>query len=109
MVYDLFHFSLTRRRVQFIGHRGGAYDMASVDQWNKQADAIMSFSFLGFVLGTLPLTWQLEGTVFVNFCYFGVYGTHLTKSSLERWMFTVRLLVRVSLPHPIYQPLYLAR
>ena len=42
--------------------------MTSADQWTTQADLIMAFSFLGFVLATLPLAWQLEGTVFVNFC-----------------------------------------
>ena len=45
----------------------------------------MAFSFLGFVLATLPLAWQLEGTVFVNFSCFGTFNTHLTNICNPAW------------------------
>ena len=35
--------------------------------WSVEQPVLMVFSFLGFLLATIPLTWQLEGEQFLAF------------------------------------------
>ena len=71
--------------------------------WYAEQPVITAFSFIGFILATVPLTWQLEGMLQI------VTAREMTKqcflfSSLERGVFALRGLDRDPLFDPIRQP-----
>ena len=68
-----------------------------------ERDILTALSFLGFVLATIPLTWQLEGQCAI--CAFILFAKphSLSISSLECWLLTLWHLDQPRMSHSVHQ------